>query len=66
MDADRMKDSTRPQDWAAPARAHLFGLDTLTRAEFAVEGTRMSGGQPRYGEAVFREAAALRRRMEAQ
>lgn len=28
----RMKDKamTRPQDWAPPARAHLFGLSTLS------------------------------------
>jgi hypothetical protein len=52
--------STRPEDWAAPTRAHLFGLDSLTPQEFAIEGTRMSGGRPKYGDEVFERAAAMR------
>lgn len=55
-----MKVSTRPEDWAPAARAHLFGLHTLSPGEFAHEGTRMSAGRPAYGEAVYR--AALRRK----
>ena len=55
----REKISTRPRDWAAPARAHLFGLESLSAAEFAIEGTRMSGGRPKYGDEVFARAAAM-------
>ena len=37
--ADRMK--TRPQDWAAPARLHLFGAQTLSDQELASETRRL-------------------------
>ena len=55
---------TQPRDWAPAARAHLFGLESLTPDEFAIEGTRMSGGEPKYGEDVYRQAASMAARMK--
>lgn len=45
---DRDKAATRPQDWAPPARAHLFGLDTLTDDEHAAEMRRRAAYPDRY------------------
>jgi hypothetical protein len=42
------KAMTRPQDWAPPARAHLFGLETLNDAEFEREMARRAAYPDRY------------------
>lgn len=46
----KMRDAmmTRPVDWAPPARAHLFGLDTLTEEERAAELRRRAAYPDRY------------------
>lgn len=39
---------TRPQDWAPPARAHLFGLQTLSTAEREAELIRRAAYPRKY------------------
>lgn len=45
---DKMKMMTRPQDWAPPARAYLFGMHTLSDAERERELIRRAAYPDRY------------------
>lgn len=56
---DAAKAMTRPRDWAAPARSHLFGLSTLNVEELHSEIDRHAAyGRVAAIEAVRRELRA--------